>query len=159
MIFAMGLVAFFCILHGIIPSLLYKLLPYPVHFNPYSIPHLVETVQILIFVFIGFWLFREKLRPHSGITLDFDWFFRRPAGIFHRIFVEGVDSIFKWSTDRMMDLVARSSRLAKNPVSLFSRDQSNTAFSPDASRPRIQSILIFVLLTFILLVLIGLLAS
>jgi len=159
MIIAMGLVAFFCCLHGIIPSLLYKLLPYPVHFEPYTIPHLVESGQILLFTFVGFWLFRKKLRPHAAITLDLDWLFRRPAGLFRKIFVEGIDTIFKWTTDRMMALVGRSIRLAKNPVALFSRDQTDSSYSPDMSRPRMQSILIFVLLTFIILVLIGLLSS
>jgi multicomponent Na+:H+ antiporter subunit D len=159
MIFAMSLVAFFCCLHGIMPSLLYKLLPYPVHFEPYTIPHLVESGQILIFTFVGFWLFRKKLRPHAVITLDLDWLFRRSAGLFRKIFVEGIDSFFKWTTDRTMALVGRSARLAKNPVALFSRDQTSSTYSPDTSRPRMQSILIFVLLTFIILVLIGLLAS
>ncbi len=159
MILAMGLVAFFCCLHGVMPSLLYKLLPYPLHFEPYSIPHLVETGQILIFTFIGFWLLRKKLRPHATITLDLDWFYRRPAGVFRKIFVDGVDSIFKWTTDRMMTLVGRVTRLANNPVALFSRDQTDSSYSPDTSRPRMQSILIFVLLTFIVLVLIGLLAA
>lgn len=159
MIFAMGLVAFFCCLHGIMPSLLYSLLPYPVHFEPYTIPHLVESGQILLFTFVGFWLFRKKLRPHAAITLDLDWFFRRSAGLFRKIFVEGIDSFFKWTTDRTMALVGRSARLAKNPVALFSRDQTPSTYSPDTSRPRLQSILIFVLLTFIILVLIGLFAS
>lgn len=159
MIFAMGLVAFFCCLHGIFPSLLYKLLPYPVHFEPYSIPHLVETVQILIFAFIGFWLFRKKLSPHAAITLDLDWFYRCPAGLFRKIFVDGIDSIFKWSTDRVMALVVSCTRLVNNPAALFSRDQTDSSYSPDTSRPRMQSILIFVLLTFILFVLIGLLGS
>ncbi len=159
MIVAMGLVAFFCCLHGIFPSLLYKLLPYPVHFEPYSIPHLVETVQILIFAFIGFWLFRKKLSPHAAITLDLDWFYRRPAGLFRKIFVDGIDSIFKWSTDRVMALVVSCTRLVNNPAALFSRDQTDSSYSPDTSRPRMQSILIFVLLTFILFVLIGLLGS
>ena len=159
MIIAMGLVAFFCCLHGIIPSLLYKLLPYPVHFEPYTIPHLVESGQILIFTFFGFWLFRKKLRPHAAITLDLDWLFRRPAGLFRKIFVEGIDSFFKWTTDRTMALVGRSTRLAKNPMALFSRGQTASTYSPDSSRPRMQSILIFVLLTFIILVLIGLLSS
>jgi len=159
MILAMGLVAFFCCLHGIIPSLLYKLLPYPVHFEPYSIPHLVESGQILLFTFVGFWLFRKKLRPHADLTLDLDWFFRRPARIIRKIFVDGIDSIFKWTTERMMALVGRSTRLAINPMALFSRDQSDSSYSPDASRPKMQSILIFVLLTFIVFVLIGLLSS
>jgi len=159
MIFAMGLVAFFCCLHGIFPSLLYKLLPYPVHFEPYSIPHLVETVQILIFAFIGFWLFRKKLSPHAAITLDLDWFYRRSSGLFRKIFVDGIDSIFKWSTDRVMALVVSCTRLVNNPAALFSRDQTDSPYSPDTSRPRMQSILIFILLTFILFVLIGLLGS
>ena len=159
MIIAMGLVAFFCCLHGIIPSLLYKLLPYPVHFEPYTIPHLVESGQILLFTFVGFWLFRKKLCPHAVISLDLDWLFRRPASLFRKIFVEGIDSIFKWTTDRMMALVGRITRLAKNPLALFSRDQTPSTYSPDSSRPRTQSMLIFVLLTFIILVLIGLLAS
>ncbi len=159
MILAMGLVAFFCCLHGIVPSLLYKLLPYPVHFKPYSIPHLVESGQILIFTFIGFWLLRKKLYPHAEITLDLDWFYRRPAGVFRKIFIEGVDSIFKWTTNRLMVLVGISTRLAKNPEALFSRDLSDSSYSPDRSRPRLQLILIFLLLTFIILVLIGLLTS
>lgn len=159
MIIAMGLVAFFCCLHGIIPSLLYKLLPYPVHFEPYTIPHLVESGQILLFTFVGFWLFRKKLCPHAAICLDLDWLFRRSAGLFRKIFVEGIDSIFKWTTDRMMALVVRSTRFAKNPLTLFSRDQTPSTYSPDSSRPRTQSMLIFVLLTFIILVLIGFFAS
>ncbi|MFC2160453.1 Na(+)/H(+) antiporter subunit D [Acidobacteriota bacterium] len=159
MILAMGLVAFFCCLHGIFPSLLYKLLPFSVHFKPYSISHLVETVQILIFTFLVFWLFRNKLRPHPEITLDLDWIYRRPAGLSRTVFVEGIDSIFKWTTDRMMDLVGISSRLAKNPTALFFRDQTNSSFSPDEARPKMQSVLILVLLTFIILVLIGFFAS
>lgn len=159
MILAMGLVAFFCCLHGIFPSLLYKLLPFPLHFEPYTIPHLVETGQILIFTFIGFWLLKKKLRPNADITLDLDWFYRRPAGVFRKIFVDGVDSIFKWTTDRMMALVGKVTRLAKNPAALYSKDQTALNYSPDSSRPRMQSVLIFVLLTFIVLVLIGLLSS
>ena len=159
MILAMGLVAFFCCLHGIVPSLLYRLLPYPVHFEPYSIPHLVETVQILILTLFAFWLFRKKLSPHADITLDLDWCYRRPAGLFNRIFVEGLDAFFKWTTGRMMSLVEGSTRLAKNPISLFSRSPEKTPFSPDEARPKMQSILIFVLLTFVVLVLIGLLVS
>ena len=159
MFLAMGLVAFFCCLHGIVPSLLYKLLPYPVHFEPFSIPHLVETGQILLFTFIGFWLFRKKLRPHADIALDLDWLFRRPAGVFRRIFVEGIDFVFKWTTGWMMALVGRSTRLSSNPMAVFTRDQSGLSYSPDTSRPKMQSVMIFVLLTFILFVLIGLLFS
>ena len=159
MILAMGLVAFFCFLHGTVPSILYKLLPFPVFFEPYSIPHLTESAQILVFTFVGFWLFREKLRPHADIALDVDWLFRRPAGVIRKIFVEGIDFIFKWTTNRMMALVGRTTRLVTNPMAVFTRDQSGLSYSPDTSRPKMQSVMIFVLLTFILFVLIGLLFS
>ncbi|MCJ7681094.1 MAG: Na(+)/H(+) antiporter subunit D, partial [Candidatus Aminicenantes bacterium] len=93
MIVAMTLTAFFCFLHGVKPGLLYALLPHPVHFNPYTIPHLVETVQILVFTFIAFWVLRKKLEPHADIALDLDWLFRRPATFLRRVFVDGTAAL------------------------------------------------------------------
>jgi len=158
MLAGMGLVAFFCILHGLKPSLLYQLLPHPVHFTPYSVPHLVETVQILAFTFIGFWLYRKKLNPHANIALDLDWFYRRPAKAMRKIFIEGTASFFDKTADWTMALVGKSTEYAKNPVFPFMKDKSDEVYSPDRSRPRMQTVLSAILMVFILFVLIGLLA-
>ena len=76
MLVAMGLTSFLCILLGVYPKLLYDLLPYPVHYEPYAPGHVVSMSQLLGFTFIAFWLLRGKLYGERTITLDTDWFYR-----------------------------------------------------------------------------------
>ena len=76
MLVAMGLTSFFCILLGVYPKLLYQLLPYPVHYEPYTPAHVVSMYQLLGFTFVAFWLLRAKLHGEPTITLDIDWFYR-----------------------------------------------------------------------------------
>ena len=77
---AMGLLALLCIGFGVFPSLLYAELPYGASYRPYTIPHLVESIQLLAATFFGFWWFRSRLAGQPTLTLDTDWFYRRPAG-------------------------------------------------------------------------------
>src|SRR5579863_80638 len=76
MLMAMGLAAFLCILIGVYPATLYDLLPYPVHFAPYTAEHVVSMLSILLFTALGFFLLLKKLAPEPYFTLDFDWFYR-----------------------------------------------------------------------------------
>jgi len=76
MLVAMGLTSFLCILLGVYPKLLYQLLPYPVHYEPYALAHVVSMSQLLGFTFVAFWLLRAKLYGEPTITLDTDWFYR-----------------------------------------------------------------------------------
>jgi multicomponent Na+:H+ antiporter subunit D len=76
MLVAMGLTSFLCMLFGVYPKLLYHLLPYPVHYEPYTLAHVVSMSQLLGFTFIAFWLLRRKLYGERTITLDTDWFYR-----------------------------------------------------------------------------------
>jgi multicomponent Na+:H+ antiporter subunit D len=76
---AMGGGAFLCILFGISPGLLYAELPYPLAYDPYTSIKIVTTIQLLAVVAVGFWLFRGKLTGESTVSLDVDWFYRKPA--------------------------------------------------------------------------------
>jgi multicomponent Na+:H+ antiporter subunit D len=76
MLWAMGLTSLLCLIIGVYPRALYDLLPYPVEYHPYSAYHLSETVQILLFTGLGFFLLVKKLSPEAKINLDFDWFIR-----------------------------------------------------------------------------------
>jgi multicomponent Na+:H+ antiporter subunit D len=76
MLVAMGLTSFLCILLGVYPKLLYGLLPYPVHYEPYAPAHVVSVSQLLGFTFFAFWVLRAKLHGEPTITLDTDWFYR-----------------------------------------------------------------------------------
>ena len=157
MYIAMVIVNLLCILYGIMPSLLYNLLPFPVHFKPYNMHHLVETVQILTFTFIAFWLLRKKLKPHKGIFLDFDWFYRRPAKLARRIFVDSTAMIFN-KADRAVEYVTKKSvDLGRNPYIIFGKFNPEKSYTPDKYRPPIRILLLSVLGTFIFIFLLGLL--
>ncbi len=76
---AMGLAAFLCIFLGTGPGYraLYALLPYATDYQPYSAYHLAETLQILCFTGLGFYLFIRRLTPEDRVALDVDWFYRK----------------------------------------------------------------------------------
>lgn len=157
MYFAMAAAAFFCLLHGIMPGLLYDMLPYKVHFAPYTFPHLVETSQILIFTFVAFWIFRKKVAGEVGITLDVDWFYRRPARWVQRIFLEDLETAFNKVETLSMDIVGKLSLLSKNPMLIFTKS-GGKYFSPDTYRPAIQTLILLVLFSFVLISFWGLLS-
>lgn len=77
MLVAMGLAAAACVLIGVFPTLLYSHLPYPVDFVPYTARHVVDTLGLLGFTALGFFLLLKQLDPEPIISLDTDWFYRR----------------------------------------------------------------------------------
>jgi multicomponent Na+:H+ antiporter subunit D len=76
MMAAMAVTAFLCIFIGCYPAYLYQLLPYSMAYEPYTSYHVSETLQILLFTALGFFLLRKKLEPEAKISLDLDWFYR-----------------------------------------------------------------------------------
>jgi len=149
--------AFFCILHGVAPGLLYDMLPYAVQFAPYTVSHLVETSQILIFTFVAFWIYRVQLAGEAGITLDVDWFYRRPARWVQRIFLEDLEAAFDKVEALCMGIAGKLSLLSRNPVRIFIRS-AEEQFSPDTYRPGIKTLIVLVLFVFVLVSFWGLLS-
>lgn len=149
--------AFFCILHGIIPGLLYDMLPYQAHFAPYNLPHFVETSQILIFTFAAFWIFRKEIAVKATITLDIDWFYRRPAKWAQRIFLEGPESAFNKVEALTGEVVSKLSMLSKNPMLMFAKS-GEKYFNPDIYRPAVQIMILLAVYSFVLFGLWGLLS-
>jgi multicomponent Na+:H+ antiporter subunit D len=76
MMVAMAIASALCIFIGCYTPYLYKMLPYPVDYQPYTAYHISETLQILLFTGVGFFLLLNKLRPEARISLDLDWFYR-----------------------------------------------------------------------------------
>lgn len=70
--------AFLCILYGLFPNLLYARLPYPLEYEPYTLDHVMSALQLLIATGIGFWLYLSKLGGEPTVSLDTDWFYRKP---------------------------------------------------------------------------------
>ena len=74
---AMILFAGLCLGLGIWPELLYSMLPYQVTYEPYTVTHVVNMLQLLMFSGFAFFLMLPLMRRTLTITLDFDWIYRR----------------------------------------------------------------------------------
>jgi len=155
----MALVSFFCIFHGVYPSHLYKLLPYPVHWNPFTTHHLVETIQILVFTFVGFWIMRKVLKPKAKIALDLDWFFRKPALSLRKIFIDPWDKSFDWVELQIIQFARKLTEFGKNPFLIFSKSKKYIEYTPDRYRPKEGKLILAILGLFIIVVFIGLIFS
>ncbi len=82
MLVAMALAAAACIVIGVFPGLLYRHLPNPVDYAPYTLQHVTSTLGLLCFTALGFFLLLKHLDPEPTISLDTDWFYRRGAAAF-----------------------------------------------------------------------------
>ncbi|MDH3228324.1 MAG: Na(+)/H(+) antiporter subunit D [Alphaproteobacteria bacterium] len=74
---AMILFAFLCIALGVFPGPLYAILPHPVDYVPYTAPHVVNMLQLLLFAGLAFFVCLPMMRRTLTISLDFDWFYRQ----------------------------------------------------------------------------------
>lgn len=152
----MALAAFFCVLFGVFPTLLYNYLPFTVNYEPYTLYHLTESVQILTFTFIAFWMLRSKLAGESLIALDTDWFYRKPARLVQKIFVDSVEFIFN-CTDRIAEKVVQSFVLfGRNPLALFNPAEKGKDYHADEHRASTQLLTILIIFSFVVFAIISL---
>jgi multicomponent Na+:H+ antiporter subunit D len=73
---AMALLAALCIGLGVFYQPLYRLLPYPVDYEPYTAWHVVAQLQLLLFSGLAFFVMLGWLRRTLTVTLDTDWLYR-----------------------------------------------------------------------------------
>lgn len=80
MLLAMAIAAVLCILIGAYPAMLYQLLPWEAAYEPYTYPHVIVQVQLLLFSALAFaWLKLTGIYPPElrSVNLDADWLYRR----------------------------------------------------------------------------------
>ena len=76
MYLGMGISSVLCLAIGLFPGMLYKLLPFPTEYTPYTPWHLVQSSMLLGFTGLGFYLMRKIMPPHPSRNLDFDVLYR-----------------------------------------------------------------------------------
>ncbi len=79
MLAAMAIAAVFCIGIGCWPALLYGLLPWQTDYLPYTYPHVIVQIQLLLFSALAFaWLKLTGIYPPElrSTNLDADWLYR-----------------------------------------------------------------------------------
>ncbi len=80
MLLSMGITAALCILIGIFPGPLYRILPFPVDYNAYAGGHVLTQMQLLVLSALAFTVLKlTGIYPPElrSTNLDSDWAYRR----------------------------------------------------------------------------------
>jgi len=96
---AMGIAGFLCFYIGVQPGFLYRLLPNPVEYIPYTPWHVLQSLLLLGFTGLGFYLLRHKLVPEAKINLDFDYVYRMVGRLVVALARRPVEQIDDWWTE------------------------------------------------------------
>ena len=110
---AMGLAAFICVFLGIYPDPLYRLLPFPVDYQPYTVFHVVGMLELLMFGALAFTVlilsgyYPPELR---AVNLDTDW----PARMIGRQFVRMCHAPLQQFSQKMGQHIQRAVRQLKS---------------------------------------------
>ena len=111
---AMGLAAALCITQGVAPETLYRYLPIATDYVPWTQWHVLQSLMLLGFTGLGFYLMRRILKPHGIRNLDFELAYIGVARAFQFLvarpaaFVDGVWSeVYRTVGLRVLMLKAR----------------------------------------------------
>ncbi|MBN2372151.1 MAG: Na(+)/H(+) antiporter subunit D [Vicinamibacteria bacterium] len=119
MLLAMGLASIMCVSIGVWPAPLYRILPYPLAYHPYTRDHVIGTLQLLLWTGFGFMVLIKKLEGKSTITLDTDWLYRRGAPRLIRGVAAGYTAVAA-SAERTLLATGRNvSTLWSNPLHVW----------------------------------------
>ena len=135
MMTAMVAMAFGCILMGVYPEILYRVLPYPMEYHPYTTTHIITQYQLLLFSALAFvFLQKTGLYPPElrSVNLDFDWTYRRAlptvvgwAVSTGRIILDAVRAPVRGLLDRTSGLIYR----LYGPEGVFARTWTTGAIA------------------------------
>lgn len=90
---AMIFFAVLCIVIGIVPGVVYQLLPYTVDYVPYTADHVLLQLQLLLFAGLAFFVMLPLLQRMMSASFDFDWFYRVLLFRMWKVLLSGTHSI------------------------------------------------------------------
>jgi multicomponent Na+:H+ antiporter subunit D len=98
MLLAMFITAGLCLFLGLYPKWLYTHLPIqPVLYEPYTMNHVVSTLQLLAGTMVGFWLLRSKIGGELTYSLDVDVLYRKPTAFLMNSFITSTKDLGRLS--------------------------------------------------------------
>ncbi len=118
---AMGIAAFFCTLYGVWPKALYVLLPFRTDYHPYTLHHVVQSVQLLTLTALGFWFLLPKLKSAPAVSVDTDWLYRRPLPVAMLALSRGLYGFQSAAGRAMGRVVDAGQRFFRDPLALADR--------------------------------------
>ena len=151
MLVAMGVGALLCIVYGIVPSLLYNLLPYGAEYHPYTLDHVLSATGLLIGTGLAFWLLRDKLAGKPTISLDTDWLYRRPLAAVTARVIEVVRVLGERASALLATLVDELWTFTQQPTSALGvrHDPHSEDYDPYRFRRPIGATVFWVVVYFV----------
>ncbi len=108
MLIAMGIAAALCIGLGVFYKPLYAMLPFSVHYEPYTGAHVVGQLQLLLFGALAFTLLILSgyyVPEVMSKNLDADWTYRKFGRFAYRVADKGLNSLNRISESVLMGFV------------------------------------------------------
>lgn len=137
-----------CVAIGCFPQLLYQYLPFgEVTFVPYTTGHVCGMLIMSLFALLPFLMYLPKMEPHTAMSLDTDWFYRKPLKSFFSActgisfgLCRSLGSAFGVATGQFMSL-------CDNPMKLLDAKpfRKKRRYSPDNYRTSIADTIMIVL--------------
>ncbi len=142
---AMGIAAFLCIFIGVFPNVLYSILPYPVDYVPYTTPHVVSQLQLLLFSALAFTLLlRSGIYPAEirAINLDIDWSYRKGTRLFLWLLYNPATRVGQWGSRLFFECIpAVVTRMSLNPLAVIAitADRARMLFASEQHKGVIKA--------------------
>lgn len=155
MIAGMAILAALCLLFGVYPYIQYTHLPFTEDYNSYRTQIVVKALQLQIFTFAAFWIFRRMAFGPAKIVLDLDWFYRKSVPFVRAVVIDGVNAGFAMAQAGLDRLVATGVGLGRNPLGVLrlvtseeTADRQRVAIGASLSLTLVAVVVVFVLVVF-----------
>ena len=112
---AMILGAFACIITGLFPDLTYSLTPYGTDGHPFTVDHVTQYIQLFAAATIAFVMYIDHMKPKEKITLDTDWFYRKPLKYTVLGLSKGIDYVRRKAGDSFGVFFERANEYLHEP--------------------------------------------
>ena len=105
-----------CVIIGLMPNLLYGLTPFGSDGHPFTVDHVTQYIELFAAATLVFVMYIDHMAPHVAVTLDFDWFYRKPLAAAVRWTSAAVSGVFESCGRLVSKLVGAGSRYLHRPA-------------------------------------------
>jgi len=155
MAMAMGIASLLCVGLGLYPAALYGFLPFQTDYHPYTGPHVIQSLQLLLASALVFWILLAKLTPKDKFTFDFDRIYRVIGFGLLRGGGQALSELELAKEGLLAQMVKPLTFFWTNPLGIFERwartGVRSIPFDENRYRPRLAvPVISFLILLFIL---------
>ena len=111
-----------CIVIGLFPKLLYGITPYGIDGHPFTTDHVTQYTELFAAAAIAFVMYIKHMKPKEKITLDTDWFYRKPLKAFIMWVSKSAESFRTKSGDMLGAFFQKFIYYLHNPIMLFTSE-------------------------------------